>query len=72
MMEYIYKSKNQRKVKEELSKRIPEPKKVVKEKYEEIRYAGTGRILENITREYTKENINILRTKKCSEIMLIN
>ena len=58
---------------EEIAQRIPEPKKEVKQKYEEIRYAGTAKILENITRDYTKENIkNILRTKKCSELMLIN
>jgi len=60
------------KIKEELAQRIPEPKKVVKTKYEEMRYVGTVRILENITRDYTKQNIrNLLRTKKCSELMLL-
>lgn len=60
------------KIKEELAERIPEPKKVTKIKYEEMRYVGTVRILEKITRDYTKENIrNLLRTKKCSELMLI-
>ena len=69
----IITKKAEKKIKEELAERIPEPKKVIKKKYEEIRYVGTARILENITREYTKENIkNILRTKKCSELMLIN
>ena len=69
----IISKKAERKIKEELAERVPEPKKVVKKKYEEIRYAGTAKILENITRDYTKENIkNILRTKKCSELMLIN
>ena len=69
----IITKKAEKKIKEELGKRIPEPNKVVKKKCEEIRYVGTARILENITREYTKENIkNILRTKKCSELMLIN
>lgn len=64
--------KAEEKIKEELAQRIPDPKKVVKQKYEEIRYVGTARILENVTRDYTKENIkNILRTKKCSELMLI-
>ncbi len=32
----------------------------MKKKYEKIRYAGTAKILENITRENIK---NILRTK---------
>ena len=65
--------KAERKIKEELAQRVPDPKKVVKKKYEEIKYVGTAKILENITRDYTKENIkNILRTKKCSELMLIN
>ena len=69
----IITKKAEEKMKEELAQRIPEPKKEVKQKYEEIRYAGTAKILENITRDYTKENIkNILRTKKCSELMLIN
>ena len=59
--------------KEEIAKRVPEPKKVVKRKYEEIRYVGTAKILENITRDYTKENIrSLLKTKRCSELMLIN
>lgn len=65
--------KAERKIKEELAQRVPDPKKVVKKKYEELKYVGTAKILENITRDYTKENIkNILRTKKCSELMLIN
>lgn len=69
----IITKKAEEKIKEELAKRIPDPKKVVKRKYEEIRYVGTSRILGNITRDYTKENIrNVLREKKCSELMLIN
>lgn len=65
--------KAEEKIKEELAQRIPESKKVVKTKYKEIRYVGTTRILENITRDYTKQNIkNILRDKKCSELTLIN
>ena len=69
----IINRKAERKIKEELAQRVPEPKKVVKKKYEELKYVGTAKILENITRDYTKENIkNILRTKKCSELMLIN
>lgn len=69
----IITKKAEEKIKEELAQRIPEPKKVVKTKYGEIRYVGTARILENITRDYTKQNIkNLLKTKKSSELMLIN
>ena len=69
----IITKKAEEKIKEELAQRIPEPKKVIKTKYEEIRYVGTARILENITRDYTKENIrSLLKTKRCSELMLIN
>ena len=68
----IITKKAEEKIKEELAQRIPEPTKVVKTKQEEIRYVGTARILENITRDYTKQNIrNLLRTKKCSELMLM-
>ena len=69
----IITKKAEEKIREELAKRIAEPKKVAKIKYEEIKYAGTAKILENITRDYTKQNIkDLLRTKKCSELMLIN
>ena len=71
-LEEVITKKAEEKIKEEIAERIPEPKKIVKQKYEEIRYVGIARILENVTRDYTKENIkNILRTKKCSELMLI-
>lgn len=69
----IITKKAEEKIKEELAQRIPEPRKVIKTKYEEIRYVGTARILENITRDYTKQYIkDILRDKKCSELMLIS
>lgn len=69
----IITKKAEEKIKKELSERVAEPKRVIKKQYEEIRYVGTAKILENISRDYTKENIkNILRTKKCSELMLIN
>ena len=69
----IITKKAEEKIKEELAERKPEPKQVTKIKYEEIRNAGTAKILENITRDYTKQNIrSLLRKKKCSELMLIN
>lgn len=72
-IEEIITKKAEEKIKEELASRVPDPKKIVKQKYKEMRYVGTSRILENITRSYTKENIkNILRTKKCSELMITN
>ena len=72
-IEEILSKKAENKIKEELAQRVPEPKKVKKIKYKEMRYAATTNILSNITREYTKENIkNILKGKKASELMLIN
>lgn len=41
-------------MKEELEKIILESKKVVKKKYEEMRYIGTGRILEDVGQEDIK------------------
>lgn len=72
-VEEIISKKAEEKIKEELAERIPEPQKVAKKKYGEIRYVETARILENITRDYTKENIkSVLRTKKFSELMITN
>ena len=68
----IITKKAEKKIKEELAERIPEPKKVAKKKYEEMRYVGTGRILENVGQEKIKEDIkNILRNKKWSEMLQI-
>ncbi|MCI8654654.1 MAG: hypothetical protein HFJ48_02100 [Clostridia bacterium] len=68
----IITKKAEKKIKEELAERIPEPKKVAKKKYEEMRYVGTGRILENVGQEKIKEDIkNILRNKKRSEMLQI-
>lgn len=61
------------KIKQELAERIPEPQKSKKGKTNEVRYIETARIINNLTRDYTKENIKrLLKHKKCSEIMLIN
>ncbi len=65
--------KAEEKIKEELAQRVPEPKKISKIKYQEIRYAGTAKILENITSDTIKQEMKeILRGKKCSELKLIN
>ena len=68
----IITKKAEKKIKEELAQRIPEPKKVAKIKYEEMRYVGAGRILENVGQENMKEEIrNILRNKRWSEMLQI-
>ena len=64
--------KAEEKIKEELAQRIPEPKKVKKIKYNEIPYAEKYKIASNFvggTRDFV---IDLLRPKKCSELMLIN
>ena len=59
------------KIDEELSKRVPEPKKIKKIRNEEIRYVSTNRIIENVEGWKKQKIKNLLRTKKCSELMLI-
>ena len=71
-IEEIISKKAEEKIKEELRERIPEPKKVRKEKVREIAYAGTYEIANNFE-GYAKEYvINLLKGKKCSELMIIN
>ena len=65
-------TKKAEEIKRELAERIPEPKKVKKAKEITIAYAGKYEIESNFVggqKEYIK---NILREKKCSELMLIN
>ena len=64
--------KAEEKIKEELSQRIPEPEKVEKIKYEEMHYAGTHEIASNFTGYAKQYVVDMLRGKKCSELMLIN
>jgi len=72
-IEKIISKKAEEEIQKELEERIPDPQKITKRRYEKIRSVGTARILNNLTRDYTKENIkNLLKTKKCSELMLIN
>lgn len=70
-MEIITK-KAEEKIKEELAKRIPEPKKVKKIKYEEIPYAEKYKLANYFVGGTKEFVINLLKTKKCSELMLIN
>ena len=58
-------------IQEELDKRTPEPKKIKKTKQGYIRYAGTYRIIENVEGWKKLRIKNLIRGKKCSELMYI-
>lgn len=68
----IITKKAEEKIKEELAQRIPEPKKVKKIKYNEIPYAEKYKVANNFVGGTKKFVIDLLKTKKCSELMLIN
>ena len=71
-LEEIITKKAEKKIKEELAERIQEPKKVRKTKRASIQYAGRYEIANNFTGSTKKYIIDLLRDKKCSELMLIN
>ena len=71
-LEEIITKKAERKIKEELASRIPEPKVVKKRKENKIIYAGKYEIANNFTDSTKKYIIDLLKDKKCSELMLIN
>ena len=60
------------KIKEELVQRIPDPPKVKKLEEQAIAYAGRYEIANNFTGNTRKFVIDLLKHKKCSELMLIN
>lgn len=68
----IITNKAEKKIKEELARRIPEPKAVKKQKENKIIYAGRYEIANNFTGSTKKYIIDLLKDKKCSELMLIN
>ena len=68
----IITNKAEKKIKEELASRIPEPKIVKKKKESKIIYAGRYEIANNFTGRAKQHVIDILRDKKCSELMIIN
>ncbi len=70
-IEDLITGKMKEKIDEELSKRVPEPKKIKKIKYKEMRYIVTNRIIENVEGWKKLRIRNLLRSKKCSELMLI-
>lgn len=72
ILEEILNNKAEEKLKKELAQRIAEPIKIKKIKQGKIIYAGKYQIASNFigkTKEYV---IDLLRDKKCSEMMLIN
>ena len=71
-LEEIITKKAEKKIKEELAERIQEPKKVRKTKIASIQYAGRYEIANNFTGSTKKYIIDLLRDKKCCELMLIN
>ena len=68
----IITNKAEKKIKEELAQRIQDPKKVRKTKIALIQYAGRYEIANSFTGSTKKYIIDLLRDKKCSELMLIN
>ena len=68
----IITNKAEKKIKEELANRIPEPKIVKKKKESKIIYAGRYEIGNNFTGRTKQHVLDILRDKKCSELMLIS
>ena len=71
-IEEILSHKAEEKIKEELAKRIAEPMKVKKAKQVKIIYAGKYEVASNFTGSAKQYIIDLLRDKKCSELMLIN
>lgn len=64
--------KAEKKIKEELASRIPEPKLVKKKKENKIIYAERYEIANNFTGRAKQHVLDLLKDKKCSELMLIN
>jgi len=63
--------KMKEKIEEELAQRVPEPKKIKKVKTHKMLYASTNSIIENVEGWKKLKIKNLLRDKKCSELMLI-
>ena len=71
-IEEVITKKAEEKIKEELAKRVAEPKKVRKAKERGIIYAGRYQIASNFAGKEKEYVLDLLRGKKCSELMLIN
>ena len=71
-LENIISQKAEQKIKEELAERIPDPTKVKKVKQGKITYAGKYEIAENFTGSTKQYIIDLLRSKKISELNILN
>ena len=72
VMEELITGEMREQIEEELSQREPEPKKIKKVKQHEMLYASTNSIIESV-KGWKKLRIkDLLRDKKCSELMLIS
>ena len=71
-LENIISQKAEQKIKEELAERIPDPAKVKKVKQGKITYAGKYQIAENFTGSTKQYIIDLLRSKKISELNILN
>ena len=72
MIVEIITKKAEEKIKEELEKRIPEPTKVKKVKQGKMVYAGKYEIANNFTGRAKDYILNVLKTKKWTELMITN
>ena len=68
----IISKKAEEKIREELTQRVAEPIKVKKIQEGKMIYAGKYQIASNFNGRSREHVINVLRTKKMSELMLIN
>ena len=71
-LEDILSHRAEEKIKEELAQRIAEPIKIKKAKQEKMIYAGKYEVASNFVGSKKQYIIDLLRDKKCSELMLIN
>ena len=71
-LEELLNHKSEEKIKEELAQRIAEPIKVKKAKQGQIIYAGKYEVASNFTGSTKQYVVDLLRGKKCSELILIN
>lgn len=72
MIVEIITRKAEEKIKEELEKRIPDPMQVKKVKQGKIVYAGKYEIASNFTGRAKDYILNVLKTKKWTELMITN
>ena len=70
-IEEILNNKAKKKIQEELAERIPEPKKIKKNKQGKIQYAGKYELANNFVGGTKEFILNLLKSKKMSELMII-